>query len=1003
MYQSDYNSSPYATFGGSLSRQQSLARQGSLRNSTGSYGNGYNHDGPSAYGAPNRNILDNYGSFAQRPGSGRGGPASGNMGLGGRISNSGSGTALYSSSSGGASVLPGASSRPAVSGGWASATGGGKEPLSQRLAQVKAVYNAARLNRSLGNMLQGGGTANRPEVRAAAAAAAAAAASPGRGGGRTATPTRQGGQRPVGFTCYLCGQQYGSQSLMVHIPQCQKKWVMVESSKPRLEQRPLPPMPPELEAGVLPSSPGEVEAFNSRMYAYWDKVSLVACPICARTFRPDAFERHAKVCTPNNPGGPLGPNKHATARPPSARPPGMGGGGGAAGRPASAARPVSAGRGYGTGGGGGGYGGGGGGGGSPSPSRVPARQGGQRPVGFTCYLCGQQYGSQSLMVHIPQCQKKWVMVEASKPRREQRPLPPMPPELEAGVLPSSPGEVEAFNSRMYAYWDKVSLVACPICARTFRPDAFERHAKVCTPDNPGGPLGPNKHATARPPSARPPGMGGGGSPARPASASRAAGGGGGGGGTPPRREGERPRAYVCYLCGQQFGSQSLTIHIPQCYEKWLKVEATKPAKERRPPPPPPPELDQPLPTRPHEIDEFNSKMFGYYNGVSLMPCPNCGRTFRPEALRAHQKACTPDKPMARPGAPLAGGGGGAAAGGGGGGGGGGPSEYDDGSGGELEMCANCGRKMRPDALVKHQRMCTAAKPMKPLRAAGGGQAGAAAGAAPAPTPARGPAGRGGFGGGGGGGGGAGGRPPSGQGHAYGGDGGGGGEQQEEDDAGPEPPKVSYNLPPGAGADGGDGDEERVQCGTCGRRFLPEAYDKHVRVCAKVFAGKRKVFNSAAKRVAGTEAASYFNPRAAAGARASPAPPAGPPPSTGGRPRAAGGARGGPGGAAAGGAAGGGGVPKWKAQSNALRQAMQQMRQVGAALARGEDIRNIPHVPSAPDPSLVQCPTCGRRFNAQAAERHIPRCSSIVNKPKFLKAGTGGAGKGAPDSKPLPRW
>lgn len=107
---------------------------------------------------------------------------------------------------------------------------------------------------------------------------------------------------------------------------------------------------------------------------------------------------------------------------------------------------------------------------------------------------------------------------------------------------------------------------CP----TSRPDAYERHAKVCTPDNPGGPLGPNKHAKPGPTGSA--AGGGGGTGARPMSAMRGGGGGGGGaGGTPPRREGQRPRAYVCYLCGQQFGSQSLTIHVPQCYEKWLKV------------------------------------------------------------------------------------------------------------------------------------------------------------------------------------------------------------------------------------------------------------------------------------------------------------------------------------------------------------------------------------------------------------------------------------------------
>ena len=47
--------------------------------------------------------------------------------------------------------------------------------------------------------------------------------------------------------------------------------------------------------------------------------------------------------------------------------------------------------------------------------------------------------------------------------------------------------------------------------------------------------------------------------------------------------------------------------------------------------------------------------------------------------------------------------------------------------------------------------------------------------------------------------------------------------------------------------------------------------------------------------------------------------------------------------------------------------------------------------AAPDPSLVQCPHCGRRFNENAAERHIPKCKDIIAKPNFLKRGNGLAG------------
>ncbi len=63
-------------------------------------------------------------------------------------------------------------------------------------------------------------------------------------------------------------------------------------------------------------------------------------------------------------------------------------------------------------------------------------------------ICGQQFGSQSLFIHIPACQKKWLAVEATKPPRERRPLPPMPPEIAAGKLPSGGKAMDDFNQAM---------------------------------------------------------------------------------------------------------------------------------------------------------------------------------------------------------------------------------------------------------------------------------------------------------------------------------------------------------------------------------------------------------------------------------------------------------------------------------------------------------------------------------------------------------------------------
>ena len=54
-----------------------------------------------------------------------------------------------------------------------------------------------------------------------------------------------------------------------------------------------------------------------------------------------------------------------------------------------------------------------------SAPRIPAGKAGMggmsaKPRGYTCYLCGQQYGSNSLKIHIPQCQVCWHAAQADR-------------------------------------------------------------------------------------------------------------------------------------------------------------------------------------------------------------------------------------------------------------------------------------------------------------------------------------------------------------------------------------------------------------------------------------------------------------------------------------------------------------------------------------------------------------------------------------------------------------
>lgn len=100
------------------------------------------------------------------------------------------------------------------------------------------------------------------------------------------------------------------------------------------------------------------------------------------------------------------------------------------------------------------------------------------------------------------------------------------------------------------------------------------------------------------------------------------------------------KTVVCYICGREFGSQSLSIHEPQCLKKW-RLENDKIPKPQRRKTPTKPEI---LP----EIDGMsNNERFNEAARQSalsqLLPCPNCGRKFNPDRLPVHLRSCKAGK------------------------------------------------------------------------------------------------------------------------------------------------------------------------------------------------------------------------------------------------------------------------------------------------------------------------------------------------------------------------
>lgn len=96
----------------------------------------------------------------------------------------------------------------------------------------------------------------------------------------------------------------------------------------------------------------------------------------------------------------------------------------------------------------------------------------------------------------------------------------------------------------------------------------------------------------------------------------------------------KPPTMVCYICGREFGTKSISIHEPQCLEKWKNENSRLPLGHRRP--------------LPRKVDRESmgkaeaNAMAWKVSQEQLIPCPKCGRRFLPDRLEVHKRSCCRD-------------------------------------------------------------------------------------------------------------------------------------------------------------------------------------------------------------------------------------------------------------------------------------------------------------------------------------------------------------------------
>ncbi|KAI1239754.1 zinc finger protein 474, partial [Lamprotornis superbus] len=170
----------------------------------------------------------------------------------------------------------------------------------------------------------------------------------------------------------------------------------------------------------------------------------------------------------------------------------------------------------------------------------------RRPPTVICYICGREYGTKSISIHEPQCLKKWHQENDNLPKHLRRPEPKKP-EVRT-VQAKGFYDLDALNE---AAWTsaQAQLVPCDICG----PKGFyDRDAlNEATWTSAQAQLVPCDICGHSPVSAK---------------------------------VARRPPTVICYVCGREYGTKSISIHEPQCLKKWHQENDNLPKHLRRPEP-----------------------------------------------------------------------------------------------------------------------------------------------------------------------------------------------------------------------------------------------------------------------------------------------------------------------------------------------------------------------------------------------------------------------------------
>ncbi|XP_070610745.1 zinc finger C2HC domain-containing protein 1C [Erythrolamprus reginae] len=154
-------------------------------------------------------------------------------------------------------------------------------------------------------------------------------------------------------------------------------------------------------------------------------------------------------------------------------------------------------------------------------------------------------------------------------------------------------------------------------------------------------------------------------------------------------------------------------------------------------------------------------------------------------------------------------------------------------------------------------------------------------------------------------------------------------------------------------------EDWGECNFCGRRLYCSRLEKHMNICRKNHGSKRKVFDSSKARAKGTELETYHllkgsfisqkntssqNPETPKQSNATSK------------------------------------QSNWRQKHDSFIKTLRRAREVQHIISKGGKASDLPPAPVMENPDYKLCPYCTRQFAPKVAERHIPKCKNIKNRP-----------------------